>query len=297
MSKKNLAGTTIEGGRAGSNKWDRRNSHTQERRSSRDFCNKVKIDPELADEEDIETKDKVYKEFNDKLSPMNRWIESKVGELWSEVRAEIFKKFDSRTTAGRHILFDHLLSSIVETQSGFNQYGYIVDPEIEIANNNNGENYYYRRSYHEYYVDQKGILCKVIRDRRKYEKITEADYRAAGDFLNGCMIMEKGGVLSWVCPTDGIWMASWIKPNQAYDYFKIKLNYYLFDNGLYLLHGFMEWERTPQFTGKTHGDHWKLIENPFSFRQRGPLSADELKQFKSLKKNLQKEILEYTKGR
>jgi hypothetical protein len=297
MSKKNLARTAIEGGRANSNKWDRRNSHTQERRSARDFCNKAKIDPEITNEESVESKDKVYKEFTDKLSPMYRWLKSKVGEPWDEVRSEVFKKFDSRTTAGRHILFDHLLSSVVDTQTGFNKYGYIVDPDIEIANNNNSDSYYYRRAYQDYYVNQDGILCESIKDRIKYEKITEADYRTAGKWLNGRMIVNRGGVLFWCCPTDGIWMASWIKPDKLFDHFGNKLKYYLFDNGLYTLTTFIGWEGSPKFTGRTHGDHWELIENPFSFRQRGPLSEEELKQFKSLKKRFQKEILEFSKGR
>jgi hypothetical protein len=295
MSKKNLARSTIEGGRNNSNKWDRRNSHTQERRSARDFCNKAKIDPEITDEESVENKDKVYKEFTDKLSPMYRWLKSKVGEPWDEVRSEVFKKFDSRTTAGRHILFDHLLSSVVDTQTGFNKYGYIIDPAIEIINNNDRPNYY--RTYHEYYVNQEGILCENFRNRARYEKITEADYRVAGDWLNGNMIVEKGGVLYWCCPTDGLWKSSWIKPDRPFDYYKIGLNYYLFDNGLYTLTAFIGWEGNSSFTGRTHGDHWELIENPFSFRQRGQLSEEELKEFKSLKKNIQKEILDFSKGR
>ena len=187
MSKKNLARTTIEGGRHNSNKWDRRNSHTEERRSARDYCNKVKIDPEYALEDTIEEKCKVYKEFTDKLNPMYRWLESKVGENWDDVRSEISEKFDARTTAGRHIMFDHLLSSVTDTQSGFNQYGFIVDPDEAklqgIAT--------YRRVYQDYYVDKDGILCEIKDQRLRYERISEKEYRAAGDWLNGRMIMEK----------------------------------------------------------------------------------------------------------
>ena len=71
----------------------------------------------------------------------------------------------------------------------------------------------------------------------------------------------------------------------------------MYDNGLHDLPGLIGWAKTPQFTGKVHSDYWNLVENPFSFVQRGQLSADEVKVFKSLKKKFQKEILEFTKGR
>jgi hypothetical protein len=305
MSKKHLAKTAIEGGRHGFNTWERRHSHNQERRSSKEYCQKVLVDPELADEIDIEDKEKVYKEFSDKLSPVFRWLRSKVGQPWAEVRSEISKKFDSRTTAGRHILYDHLLSSVVDTQSGFNQYGYIVDPSIEIANSDGTAPNYYRRAYHDFYVDQQGILCRVTHDKVKkvkYKHITEPEYKEAGDWLNGSMIIEKGGVLSWACPMEGLWKASWLDPNgKQVESYKLKLGYYLFDNGLHKAPGYSDlfWEvpGDPRFTGKVHSDYWNLIENPFSFRQRGQLSDEEVKFFKSLKSKLQKEILEYSKGR
>jgi len=298
MSKKNLARTAIEGGRV--NTWERRHSHNQERRSIREFCQKVLIDPELAEEIDIEEKDLICKEFHDKLNPMFRWLRSKVGQPWSEVRSEITKKFDARTTAGRHILYDHLLSSVNDTQSGFDQYGNIIDPTIEVIGKRKEIKYYFGRPYNEFYVNQEGILCKVIREKYPYAFVTEIEYKEAGDWLNGRMIVDKGGVLFWCCPMDGIWKASWFDPNgtvpQSY---KLFLGYYLFDNGLHKAPGFIgfDWEETSNFTGKIHSDYWNLIENPFSFKQRGSLSEDELKFFKSLKKKLQKDILDYTKGR
>lgn len=41
MATKNLARTAIEGGRVGRNKWERRYSHTTERTSTREFCDKL----------------------------------------------------------------------------------------------------------------------------------------------------------------------------------------------------------------------------------------------------------------
>lgn len=293
MSKKNLAKSTIEGGRVNSNKWERKNSHNQERRSARDFCQKVMVDPESADDEEIKPKNKVCKEFSDKLNPMFRWLKSKVGQPWSEVRSEIVSKFDSRTTAGRHILYDHLFSSVIDTQTGFNKYGYIVDPSIEIIDKNDQS---YRRAYEEFYVNQDGILCQVDKEKHKYERINQVDYVETSDWLNGRMIVEHGGVFSWKCPMDGLWKASWFDPNgYPTDCYKFTLNYYLFDNGLHKIHNYNNWDDSPTFTGRIHSDYWNLIENPFSFRQRGKLTEEEIKHFNSLKTKIKKEILDYCK--
>lgn len=306
MARKNLSRTVIEGGRVGSNKWERRNSSKEERVRTRQYLHEVIRDVEHAEEIIEPERKNVYKEFKDKLSPMYRWIEAQVGRPWSEVHSEIFKKFDSRTTAGRHILFDHLLSSIVDTQSGFNKYGYLVDPDEAALQN---REYSYRGIYQEYFVNNEGILCKTKEHRKAYRKlyeyVTEQEYIVTGDWLNGRMILEKGGILYWCLPNDGIWKSTWIPPNAVYEpYRRLKLKYYLFDNGLYQLtipdgaYGtVLSPSYGPSITGRTHGDHWAYVEHPFSFKQRGPLSEDEVKIFKSLKKRLQREILEASKGR
>src|SRR5580692_493657 len=123
MSSKRLSKTVIEGGRHGYNKWERRHSHAEVRAGERDYLKQVITDPELADDIDIEAVRPVMKEFTDKLAPMYRWLDTQIGRPWSEVRSEIFTTFDTRTTAGRHITFDHLLSSVVETNSGFDKFG------------------------------------------------------------------------------------------------------------------------------------------------------------------------------
>ena len=114
MSKKNLARTAIEGGRYGRNKWERRYSHRTDRAAERNYMSKVEHDVEYFDDYDIKPSAPVYKEFKDKLSPMYRWLHAQVGRKWDEVRSEVAEKFDTRTTAGRHITYDHLLSSVEE---------------------------------------------------------------------------------------------------------------------------------------------------------------------------------------
>jgi hypothetical protein len=194
MSTKNLAKTVIEGGRYHGNKYDRRISSAEERVRARDFCKRAAVDPEFAEEADIEGRQPVYKGFTDKLAPMYRWLDAQVGRPWSEVRSEVFQNFDTRTTAGRHITFDHLLRSVVETQSGFDDRGYIADPNIP---KEGGED---RRwwAYSDYYIDQQGIFQKAGNRRRRNRgprACTEEEYIAAGKWLDGRMIMQVAGKL------------------------------------------------------------------------------------------------------
>ncbi|HVW30570.1 MAG TPA: hypothetical protein VHC69_34680 [Polyangiaceae bacterium] len=67
--------------------------------------------------------------FHDKLAPAQRWMRSQVGRPWDKVRGELMLRFDTRTTAGRHIVFDHLLQSVQidETATRFWPFDFKVD--------------------------------------------------------------------------------------------------------------------------------------------------------------------------
>lgn len=111
MSKKHLARSVIEGGRARYNKFDRRRSHAVARAAEH------RVEHELvsgADTEDIvfEPLSPVYRGFRDKLGPARRFLRSQVGRPWDKVQSELFARFDTRTTAGRHILYCHLLREV-----------------------------------------------------------------------------------------------------------------------------------------------------------------------------------------
>lgn len=294
MATKNIARSALEGGRNGWNKWERRYSHNEERTEVRDFLKKVAIDPEYAEEELCEEIRPIGKEFTDKLNPMYRWLKKQVGRLWADVRSEIFEMFDTRTTAGRHITFDHLLKEIVDTQSGFDKHGNMANPNIMVEHIVKSK--YYYKIYSSYYVDENGILCGIkARPKRKYEIIKEEDCLLASKFLSGNMVCEKGGKLYWFAPSEGIWFASWIEPHNIYDRFtRNELRYYLREIGSYQ----REYKDILlNYKVNDGGPHWEYIENPFSFRQRSELSAEQVKAFKSLKKTLQEDILRFGKGR
>src|SRR5262249_38006713 len=110
MSRKDLSRTVIEGGRSHRNVFDRRHSHRTERARVRTWLDKASHDVEEAEASVPRHRPRVHKGFSDKLGPAHRWLESQVGRPWSKVHAELIARFDARTTAGRHILHDHLLS-------------------------------------------------------------------------------------------------------------------------------------------------------------------------------------------
>lgn len=305
MATKNIARSALEGGRHGYNKWERRYSHNEERTEARDYCRKVAVDPEWADEDFIEDIRPVRKEFTDKLSPMHRWLEKQVGRSWADVRSEVAEKFDTRTTAGRHITYDHLLREVVDTESGFDNYGYMMNPNVDVVSTRHK---YHRGGYSTYYVDESGILQEhpdSYKNRYRngyyaYYKVSEAQFRDYGEWLKGCIIGQKDGKYYWFVPTDGVWKASWLEGSHN-AYSNGGLKYYLWDHGPYEeeLKYPASWrpEGYYWFKTKKHGLHWESVEVPFGFRQRGELSKEELKVFMEINPRTRAEILAFGKGR
>jgi len=126
MSTKNLARTVIEGGRARHNCWERRHSNAlarrREARASAQLLTAIEIE-EVA----YRLRPKVYKDFRDKLGPAQRWLEAQAGRPWNKVRSDLVQRFDTRTTAGRHILYDHLLPSVEGGRRQFSSPEFTVD--------------------------------------------------------------------------------------------------------------------------------------------------------------------------
>jgi hypothetical protein len=110
VSTKDLSRTVIEGGRRFYNAWERRHSHRKARRAQHAHARALAACRELDDAPFPEPRT-VPRQFHDRLSAAERWLESKIGRGWDRVRSEMFQRFDTRTLAGRHIVHDHLLRS------------------------------------------------------------------------------------------------------------------------------------------------------------------------------------------
>jgi hypothetical protein len=130
VARKNLSRTVIEGGRSHRNIADRRQSHRTERVHTRAWLGQVRLDPECAEETAPRLRERVRKEFSDKLGAAFRWLERQVGRPWAKVEGELLAKFDTRTVAGRHILFGHMLPSVGAGDPEAHRWarvGFIVD--------------------------------------------------------------------------------------------------------------------------------------------------------------------------
>jgi len=126
MSTKNLARTVIEGGRAHGNCWDRRHSNRLQRPRERDAL----VGAARAGDFDdlvIEPRAPLWRLFHDKLSASERWLEAQVGRPWDLVRSELMRRFDPRTIAGRHIVFDQMLPSVHEAGVDCALASFLVD--------------------------------------------------------------------------------------------------------------------------------------------------------------------------
>jgi hypothetical protein len=190
MSTKNLARTIIEGGRHRGNKWDRRNSHAEERARVRNYIKEVELDRENYEEYDPEPIQHVYKGFDDKLGPIYRWLRRQVGRPWDEVRADVAKEFDTRTTAGRHIVHDHMLRSVQTSPEAHHRYSYRPeDPTTSYSD-------------HDYYVDHEGILRKKrYLGRRHYrDQVPYWNTNQLANWLNGRIVGKVGNKFFWFFP-------------------------------------------------------------------------------------------------
>jgi len=109
MSTKNLARTAIEGGRySGATFLCRYENHVV-RAMTRTALTRMTAAGADTDDWVAPRARKIGRQFRDKLSPPERWLDAQVGRPWDLVRGELLSKFDPRTTAGRHIVFDHML--------------------------------------------------------------------------------------------------------------------------------------------------------------------------------------------
>lgn len=112
MARRDLSRTVIEGGRYRYNKFQRRASHGTGRAREREWLDGVRADRDLADDGAPVDRPKVHRSFYDKLAVTRRWMRAQCGRAWDDVFSELMARFDPRTVAGRHIVFDHMLRDV-----------------------------------------------------------------------------------------------------------------------------------------------------------------------------------------
>jgi len=182
VSTKNLSRTIIEGGRAARNQYDRKKSSQKLRAAHRRLGTEAKS---LIDTDELGVNPKrckVYKNFDDKLGAVHRWVKKQVGKKWDDVYSELSKRFDRRTVAGNHVIEDHILNSI--TVSIFHK----------------DHNYKYPQKDH-IYVDEDGIL----RNKGTGKRRNNPDYVSERELVKwkgDNRIHRTGDQFFWMVPVN-----------------------------------------------------------------------------------------------
>jgi hypothetical protein len=174
MATKNLARTAIEGGRCGYYQMEVAAQAGSERAATRDFLRKAARDRDDAEGLPDPRRRPVHVCFSDKLSPVYRYLDANCGRPWNKVREDLFGRFDIRTTPGRQILFDHVLTEVEED----------------------------RRWRRRYTIDRHGMLRKVADVHRP--KYVWFDERPVFRWLGDRRITRAGDRLMWWVPAKSI---------------------------------------------------------------------------------------------
>ena len=183
MSKKHLARTAIEGGRASYNQFERRNSHVGERQDARAFCDSARF----IDGDELPAaprRQPVRRSFSDKLAPVHRWLDRQIGRPWDDVYADIRARFDARTTAGRHILYCHMLRDVDrfgDVSMGWWRFDLVIDD-------------------HGILRAAEGYLGRGRHDRGKRWRPPAVSDRAMKAWANGRKVGLRGPVAFWFYP-------------------------------------------------------------------------------------------------
>lgn len=266
MSKKKLSRSIIEGGRVSRNKWERRDSHNKQRASERDYCKAVINDVDNADVKEISKKVKVHKEFDDKLGGVVRWLAKQVNRPWDNVYSEIKTKFDVRTTAGRHVVEDHLIKSVE----------FPNDP-WSVAYDLHEKTSYYPNHF---YVDDEGIL-RVKTQIPRYNKAVKFETDKIAVWLNGRVVGQVGSVFYWFIPCGNwTWTCTWGK--KPY-YGWARLTYYYLSTR-------PTFNKDGQISGRE--EYWMSAFSPYSMRQGLKLSKEDLKFWHTIPEFYQTKVLE-----
>lgn len=179
MSTKHLARTALEGGRYWGMTFRCRYENGALRANTRTALARVTAARLDADDWAAPRLDKLGRHFRDKLSVPERWLDAQVGRPWRLVRGELLRKFDTRTTAGRHLVFDHMLDWVRER--GACDAGELFE------------------------VDAHGLLRRLPR-RRYWRRLEMAaplprPERELAAWLNGRCVGARGDLLFWFIPT------------------------------------------------------------------------------------------------
>ena len=184
MSTKKLARTILEAGSSGESKYERHLSTRKERSQTREYLSKVTRDPEVTERIVTPKRGPNWKSPDDNLGAVKRFVDSWVDRKWDKCLSEMMKKFNPKSLAGYHIIYDHILRDIYPNEAALNARPY------------------WRARYGEYYVDGQGILRKI--DKIPRQTRDSYNFGPISSWLGNRKIALLGENYYWFVYTKGI---------------------------------------------------------------------------------------------
>ncbi len=165
MSTKNIARTVIEGGRTDRNTHERRQSNRIQRKEVRTITRSLS---RLVDQESYTLPDRprIEKEHADKLEAAMSWlIHHGLGKTPPEIEALLLTRFNTKTIAGRHIVFEHLLLKL--------------KPVSRPSKHKKEDVFFLRKvTTRKYFAEERGFPRKHIFYRLGLERLFEVRHRS-----------------------------------------------------------------------------------------------------------------------
>lgn len=274
MSTKDKSRTALEAGTNKNSRYYLRLERKTQRAQRKQICKQITNDIELA-EEFLEPKSSESKCFSDNVSFLEKYLQSKVGQVWDDVRSEIAKEFDGRTIAGKHILYDHILRSVVSSGTGYDKdANFYWDESVKVSN---------RFRTKDFYVDQNGILQEVKPDTKLFKKIkdllntTDQELLEVDSWLRGRMIVQENKQLFWKTSSTALWKCK--LDRILYRRHELRLTYYI-ENYYYDV-------------DKKLKSRWEEAI-PFDFNQTSQLSNDDIDFFNAQNELIRDAILDFS---
>jgi hypothetical protein len=294
MSTKKLSKTIVEGHNYG--KWDRHLSHKEDRARQKNYLSEVSQDVENYYEYDIEPSRSVWGGSRGSFGVMYRWLDSRLGQPWSEVRSALTHLLGSRLDQNTWML--RTLDEIEKPNIA--SWRHSSPPDDPTTSH----------SKHDYYLDAGGLLQKkkYIGRRKQDEAVPHFDTNRLANWLGGRIVGKVGTKFFWFIPadknkkrggTDRIWKTVWGYQHHwgywngggngpHFQYLSYEVIYKKDSNGIQVLENgkLVELERKPE---------WKN-GGPPSLRQGRKLNTKEMAFWNTIPVFYQTKILEVSPG-
>lgn len=155
-----------------------------ERAMERDFCDRSVLDLDHADSKSIDNRARTWGHgWYPYWAPMNRWLNSHIGQPWNLVYSELLNKLKSNSYKN-----DKELRKVI-----LDRVEVYPNPKFSYRYNNDGMSY----SEWNFYVDDNGLLQKRKHVARTRYPNVKCDQTKIAEWLDGRIVGKRGDKFYW----------------------------------------------------------------------------------------------------